>query len=129
MRDDAAGEPAIDSAAFANLLEMTGGDHEFVDELVDTYLEEGTSLVDRLRAAAAAGAAATDELMRAAHSLKSSSLNVGALTLGERCRSLESEARSGPVADASRRVDEIAACFDDASTALLAEREERRARN
>ena len=37
----------IDAATFANLVEMTGGDLEFVDELVDTYLEEGDRLVER----------------------------------------------------------------------------------
>ena len=102
---------------------MTGGDFAFVDELVDTYLDEGCGLVDRLRVAAGAGS--TDELMRAAHSMKSSSLNVGALRLGEQCRSLEAEARAGHVPDPARRVDEIAAAFDRVRQALLAEREQR----
>ena len=123
--NDGSGPPAIDAAAFANLLEMTGGDVEFVDDLVDTYLEEGVSLVERLRTAAAAGDGATDDLLRAAHSLKSSSLNVGALPLGELCRALEADARGGPVADAGARVDAIEAGFDDARRALLAERERR----
>jgi HPt (histidine-containing phosphotransfer) domain-containing protein len=122
------GRPAaIDAATFANLLEMTGGDIEFVDDLVDTYLDEGVSLIERLRTAAAAGDGATGELLRAAHSLKSSSLNVGALPLGELCRALEADARGGPVADAGTRVDAIASGFDDARAALLAEREGRRA--
>ena len=121
MSDDT-GAPAIDATAFANLLEMTGGDQEFVDDLVDTYLAEGETLVERLRSAATGGDTSTDELLRAAHSLKSSSLNVGALPLGELCRSLEAEARGGPVADPGPRVDAIAAGFDDARRALLAER-------
>jgi HPt (histidine-containing phosphotransfer) domain-containing protein len=124
------GEPGgtapIDAAAFANLLEMTGGDIEFVDDLVDTYLEEGVSLIDRMRMAASAGDGANDDLLRAAHSLKSSSLNVGALSLGELCRALEADARGGPVADAGRRVDAITSGFEAARAALLKEREERR---
>ena len=119
---DLGAEP-IDAAAFANLLEMTGGDPGFVDELVDTYLDEGATLVARLRIAADTGA--TEELMRAAHSLKSSSVNVGALSLGERCRSVEADARDGHVANATGRVAEIAAAFDEARTALLAGRERR----
>jgi HPt (histidine-containing phosphotransfer) domain-containing protein len=119
---DLGAEP-IDAAAFAGLLEMTGGDQSFVDELVDTYLEEGTSLVDRLRTAAATGAA--DDLMRAAHSLKSSSLNVGALPLGELCRSLETDARGGTVPDARGRAEEIGTAFDQVRLGLLAERERR----
>ena len=34
-------EPAIDAATFDHLLDITGGDLEFVDELVDTYLADG----------------------------------------------------------------------------------------
>ena len=117
------GADAIDAAAFANLLEMTGGDVAFVDELVDTYLEEGASLVDRLRTAAAVGS--TDDLLRAAHSLKSSSLNVGALALGERCRGLEADARTGAVPDARDRAEAIAGAFDEARLVLLAERQGR----
>ena len=113
----------IDPAAFANLVEMTGGDLAFVDELVDTWVEEGRSLVERLRTAAAHGS--TGELMRAAHSLKSSSQNVGALTLGEQCRVLEAEARAGSAADAAGGVEAIAAGFDEARAALLAGREAR----
>jgi HPt (histidine-containing phosphotransfer) domain-containing protein len=125
MTGDPGSLAPIDAATFANLLEMTGGDIEFVDDLVDTYLDEGVSLIERLRTAASAGDEATDELLRAAHSLKSSSLNVGALPLGERCRALEADARGGPVADAGPRVDAIASGFDEARAALLREREAR----
>ncbi|HEX5015902.1 MAG TPA: Hpt domain-containing protein [Candidatus Limnocylindrales bacterium] len=113
----------IDAATFANLLDMTGGDQAFVDELVDTYLEEGERLVAGLRAAAAAGSIA--ELVRPAHSLKSSSLNVGALELGELCRALEEEARGGAVPDPVARADAIGAAFAAANEALLQERASR----
>ena len=113
----------IDATSFANLVEMTGGDLAFVDELIDTYVEEGGRLVERLRIAAADASA--DELMRAAHSLKSSSMNVGALALGEQCRVLEADARAGDVPDAAGRADEIAAGFEDVRAALLAQRESR----
>ena len=74
----------IDAATMANLLEITGGDQGFVDELVDTYVAEGDRIVGELVAAADAGVVA--DLVRPAHSLKSSSLNVGALELGDLCR-------------------------------------------
>jgi len=119
---DGGSEP-IDGATFANLVEMTGGDLGFVDELVDTYIEEGRSLLERLRTAAAEGS--TDDLLRAAHSLKSSSMNVGALALGEECRVLEADARAGSVPDAAGRAETIAASFEDARDALLAQREQR----
>ena len=110
----------IDEAAFANLLDMTGGDQAFVDELIDTYLEEGERLVSALGVAASAGSA--EDLVRPAHSLKSSSLNVGALELGELCRALEEEARGGSVADPVASAAAIGEAFGAARTALLEER-------
>ena len=102
---------------------MTGGDLAFVDELVDTYIEEGERLVDALRVAAAAGT--PDALVMPAHSLKSSSLNLGALELGDQCRDLEAMARAGTVSDARDRVEVIGTSFGRARGALLAMREDR----
>ena len=116
-------DPAIDPAAFARLVEMTGGEFDFVDDLVDTYLEDGAAQVDALRAAVAAGD--IEGLVRPAHSLKSSSLNVGALELGELGRQLEEAARSGVVADAADRVAAISSGFDVVHAALLDERARR----
>jgi HPt (histidine-containing phosphotransfer) domain-containing protein len=111
----------IDDATFANLLDMTGGDQSFVDELVDTYIEEGERLVADLAAAAAAGN--IEDMVRPAHSMKSSSLNVGALELGERCRALEADARSGTVDDPVGRAETVRTGFAEARAALLAMRE------
>ena len=110
-------EPAIDVATFEHLLEITGGDLEFVNELVDTYLADGTAQVAALQAALAA--ADTEALVRPAHTLKSSSANVGALALAEACRTLDAEARTGTVADPASRVATIDAAFTGASQALL----------
>ena len=112
--------PAIDAAVFANLVEMTGGDLAFIDELVDTYLDDGAAQIEALRAAVESGVVA--DLVRPAHSMKSSSLNVGALELGELCRALEEHARSGFVEDPVIRADAIKVAFADARAALLEER-------
>ncbi len=109
----------VDDATFAALLEMTGGEIGFVDELVDTYLDDGRAQLDALRTALAGGDGATAELVRAAHSLKSGSLNVGALELGALCRSLEEDARGGALPDAAERVAAIEAGFGKVRTALL----------
>ena len=116
-------EAAIDPEAFARLVEMTGGELDFVDELVDTYLADGEQIVEQLRDAAARDA--IGDLVRPVHSLKSSSLNVGALRLGEQCRTLEEAARNGEVPHAAEWVERIASGFDDARHELLAERERR----
>jgi HPt (histidine-containing phosphotransfer) domain-containing protein len=114
---------AIDAAIFANLVEMTGGDLAFVDELVDTYLEDGAAQIEALRDAADRGAVA--DLVRPAHSMKSSSLNVGAIRLGGLCRTLEEAARNDAVPHPAEWVASIAAGFDDARRELLAERARR----
>jgi HPt (histidine-containing phosphotransfer) domain-containing protein len=114
----------IDPAVFANLVEMTGGEMDFVDELVDTFLEDGATQVAALQAVVAAGGP-SESLVRPAHSLKSNSLNLGALGLGDLSRNLEEAARSRPVADAARQVDAISAAFADVRRELLAERARR----
>ena len=111
-------EPAIDPDAFARLAEITGGELDFVDELVDTYLADGEQIVEQLRDAAARGA--VGDLVRPVHSLKSSSLNVGALRVGDQCRALEEAARKGQVPHAAEWVERIASGFDDARRELLA---------
>ena len=113
----------IDAPTFANLVEMTGGDLAFVDELVDTYLEEGDRLVEDLVVAAAAGD--IEAMVRPAHSMKSSSLNVGALELGALCRGLEEDARGGAVDDPVGRANTIKVGFAEARAALLGERQRR----
>lgn len=107
----------IDQDTFDRLVEMTGGELDFVDELVDTYIEDGRSQVASLRAALERGD--SEAVVRSAHSLKSSSLNVGALALGDRCRMLEEAARGGPVDDATDQAAAIAADFDEVVRALL----------
>jgi HPt (histidine-containing phosphotransfer) domain-containing protein len=113
----------LDPAAMARLLEITGDDPAFVDELVDTFLEDATTQLDALAAAAATGDA--EGAVRPAHSLKSSSLNVGATTLAELSRAIEADARSGPVDDLGPRVKELGAELTAVRSALLADRAER----
>jgi two-component system sensor histidine kinase BarA len=113
----------IDQVVFANLVEMTGGEMDFVDELVDTFLEDGERQIDAMRAAVEHADMAS--LTRAAHSLKSGSLNVGALELGSLFRSLEEAGRSASVPDPGASVAPIASAFDAARRALLSERDRR----
>lgn len=113
-------EPTLDPAAFAHLLEITGGDLEFVDELIDTYIDDALVQLEAMRQAAEAADAAA--LVRPAHSLKSSSANVGATAVTETCRSLESDGRAGSVPEFEARVDACERAFDAVRTALLAER-------
>ncbi|MBN8629521.1 MAG: response regulator [Rhodobacterales bacterium] len=90
----------LDPKALAQLLEVIGGDREALKELVRSFLEDGPDLVDRLRAAAAAGDA--DAMRRAAHTLKGSATDFGALGLAALCRDIEALGRAGEVAEATR---------------------------
>ena len=110
----------IDQVAFERLLEITGGDLEFVDELVDTYLSDAVVQLDGMRRAAADADAAA--MVRPAHSLKSSSENVGATSLADACRSLEADGKAGVVPDAAERVAACESTFKAVEAALLAER-------
>jgi HPt (histidine-containing phosphotransfer) domain-containing protein len=109
---------AVDPTALDRLLEMTGGDPEFLDELVQTFLEDAVTQLDAMRAAAATGAVA--EIMRPAHSLKSNSANMGAERLSEQCRDLEADARDGVVNQAVERVADAAAEFERVQAELVA---------
>jgi HPt (histidine-containing phosphotransfer) domain-containing protein len=110
----------LDPAAMQNLLDITGGDAAFVDELVDTYLADGEQQLAAMREALATG----DEgaMLRPAHSLKSSSANVGATVLAELCRAIEQDARAGSVPDAPARLETAATEFAAVREALLASR-------
>lgn len=111
---------AIDPAAFAHLREITGDDLDFLDELVDTYLDDGEVQLEAMRLAGTADDA--EAMIRPAHSLKSSSANVGAMGLTELCRALEADARSGIIPNAADRVTACRGAFDAVRAALLAER-------
>ena len=114
---------ALDAAALEHLFEITGGDQEFFDELVDTYLDDGAAQLAAMRAAADADD--PDALLRPAHTLKSSSANVGAVDLAEQCRTLEVDARAGSVPEMAGRVAACERGFAAVRAALLAQREGR----
>ena len=85
----AQGQSPVDAAVIQDLLEMMGGDFT---ELVRVYLEDTPNSVVALERAAQAGD--TDGLIGPAHSLKSTSANLGALGLSEMARKIEHGARS-----------------------------------
>jgi HPt (histidine-containing phosphotransfer) domain-containing protein len=112
-------DPVIDDAAFAQTLEMVGGDLEFVGQLVDEYRVDGAGRVADMRTALAAGA--SEDLRRAAHTLKGSSASLGANALAAACREVEVAARESRFDGLAPKVDAIAAGFDG----VVAELEQR----
>ncbi len=110
----------LDPEAMTRLLDITGGDQGFVDELIDTFIEDATTQIDALRAAASASDA--EAMVRPAHSLKSNAANVGATELGDLARGLEADGRTGAVPDVDARVASVEKEFAAVRHALLAER-------
>ena len=110
----------LDPGAIDRLLDITGGDRAFVDELIDTFLEDAEHQIAALQEAFDQEDVAG--VVRPAHSLKSNSVNVGATVLAEQCRTLEADARAGAVPDLGARVAAIAAEFSAIRGSLLAER-------
>jgi HPt (histidine-containing phosphotransfer) domain-containing protein len=75
----------LDMTTFEELKQMSGED--FIDELVDTFLEDSPKLVTEMKSALRTND--TDTFRRAAHSLKSNSATFGATRLSEMSRELE----------------------------------------
>jgi HPt (histidine-containing phosphotransfer) domain-containing protein len=113
----------LDPAAMARLLEITGDDASFVDELVDTFIEDASTQLEALRAAAETEDA--DAAVRPAHSLKSNSVNVGATMLADLSRSIELDGRTGEIPDLGERVRAVEIEFAAVRGALLANRSAR----
>ena len=77
--------PLIDKTTFDELKQMSGP--EFINELIDTFLDDAPKLTDELTAARRANDA--DSFRRAAHSMKSNAATFGARHLAELAKELE----------------------------------------
>ena len=91
---------------------------EFLVELIDVYLEDTPNRVAQLRAAVSAGDTAT--LIREAHTLKSSSANVGALRLSALAKQMEVAGRSGNFTGMDHNVQQFEGEFGQVKAALEA---------
>jgi HPt (histidine-containing phosphotransfer) domain-containing protein len=111
--------PLVDLDVVAELRDATGGDMDFVRELVSTYVEEAGGNVDDLEAAMAAGDLAA--VVRPSHTLKSSSASVGAMRLSELCRGIEAASRDGRSDGLAEVVAGVRPTWDETVAALRAE--------
>jgi signal transduction histidine kinase/DNA-binding response OmpR family regulator len=114
--DVAAGDGSIDREVLARLVEGTGGDAAFVSELIEQFVVDSPGLIEAARAALAIGE--TEEVRRAAHTLKSNAATFGAHGLAERCKSLEEAAKRGALEDGADRLEELARELEQIRNAL-----------
>jgi HPt (histidine-containing phosphotransfer) domain-containing protein len=107
----------LERVALDELRAMTGDDAALYAELLDTFLSDADLYLGELRAADDPAV-----LARAAHSLKSNAMTVGATELADACRSLEADARAGEVVGQEARVEAIGAFLLVARAAVVRER-------
>ncbi len=81
---------------------LTEGDTELSEELLRTYVETSQPLLEQLQAGAEQKQ--TDPIERAAHSLKSSSASIGAKSLSQHSKILETQARAGDLSGVNSKV-------------------------
>ena len=99
---------ALDEQALKQIraLHKPGGP-DLLKRIVALYLTNSRALIDSLRAAIISSDAAA--VLQAAHSLKSSSANVGATDLTKLCAALEAAAKAGKLASGLGTLDRIVA--------------------
>ena len=90
-------QPYIDPTAIENLRTISPDDGgEFLRELIDIFLADTPKRIAEIEQALAAGN--TEKLTRAAHSIKGSSGNFGAMQLTTLARDLEEQGKAGDIA-------------------------------
>jgi HPt (histidine-containing phosphotransfer) domain-containing protein len=97
----------IDPVTFDGLKDLMGAD--FIPELIDTYNTETGGLIEQLRQALVAQDAAS--FGRFAHSIKSSSASLGAMTFSQQARELEMLGKANDLSGAGPKVEQLAADF------------------
>ncbi len=78
-----------------HLNEITGGDEEFAQELLVEYLQSTTEIAEELRQQV--DSPDCEKIRSLAHSIKGSSLSVGADGISQAAREIEDNARLGSV--------------------------------
>jgi GAF domain-containing protein/CheY-like chemotaxis protein/HPt (histidine-containing phosphotransfer) domain-containing protein len=115
---DAPTDGPIDESVLARLADGTGGDADFVSELIEQFVVDTPALVAAARAGIDGGDA--EGVRRAAHTLKSNAATFGAHELAGRSRELEDAAKRGTLDEASAQVDAMARELETVREALPA---------
>jgi CheY-like chemotaxis protein/HPt (histidine-containing phosphotransfer) domain-containing protein len=111
----------LDPPALERLVETIGDDRNLLTALIDTFVSDAPRLVEAARRGLEHGQ--TDEVRRAAHTLKANGATFGATSLSELSRQLEALARSGTLEGADELITQIDAEYQRVRIALETERE------
>lgn len=107
----------VDPEAIANLRALSPDDGDvFLKEILGIFLEDTPKRISELHAGLRAGAA--PDFVRAAHSIKGSASNVGAMELRSIAEQLEHRSRKEGLADVASQVAALEAAFARAKVEL-----------
>ena len=109
----------LQSEAIQAIRDLAGDTPDLLEQIVQLYLESAPSLLAQIEAGLAA--ADLDSVGNAAHSLKSSSANLGAIELSRMCGKLEAAARAGAIGADVPSLSAIEAEYQQVRAALLGE--------
>ena len=93
----------IDQKTFDELKQMSGDD--FINELIDTFLEDAPKMIAEIRSGLAANN--TDTFRRAAHSMKSNAATFGASQLAALAKELEMLGKENRLAETGDRLNAL----------------------
>lgn len=111
--------PIIDSQSIENLRSLNPGDNdEFLREIIMIYLEDTPQRIAELEQSLAAGDA--PKFTRAAHSIKGSSANLGAMAVRGVAEQLERRSHDAGLANVAELIAELKAEFARAQVAFSA---------
>lgn len=107
---------AIDVSMLTSLVEDT--DAEFVNELIDTYLDDSPHQIAEMRQALVQHN--NENFRRAAHTLKSNSANFGAGSLSEMAKELEDMAKEDNLEGATEKLQAFEVAYAQVAVELKA---------
>ncbi|MFK7974666.1 MAG: response regulator [Halioglobus sp.] len=114
---------AIDSESLDRVRQMQReGQPDILTRLIDVYLNSSPDLIEKLEKASAENDLGAIEL--SAHTLKSSSANLGALDFSSLCAEVEAAARAGGAVDLAAQCQAVVSEFDAVCAALRKERKD-----
>ena len=110
-------DESINTEALANIRALSASHGEaLLERVLHAYLADTPPHLQTLHSAIAAGN--TDQLRKTAHTLKSSSANVGALALSQRCKDMEQLGRNNTTAGAAELLADMEQSFQAVRQAL-----------
>ena len=102
--------PVIDSASIENLRSLNPGDgDEFLREIITIYLEDTPQRIAEMEESLAGGD--TPRFSRAAHSVKGSSANLGAMTVRHVAEQLEQQSNKHGLVNVAELVEALKVQF------------------